>query len=54
MLDREAHDWERLRREGFRLLPHGWRGRALALLNADHSLLPHRPGIVEPPITLQV
>jgi CDP-glycerol glycerophosphotransferase (TagB/SpsB family)/glycosyltransferase involved in cell wall biosynthesis len=50
MIDRGAQDWERLRKDGFRLLPHGWRGRALALLNAEHLISSHLDQYIVAPL----
>lgn len=40
LLDRASTDWERLNKEGFRLLPQGWL-RKLLILNAEHIISSH-------------
>lgn len=40
LMERSSHDWERLRREGFRLMPKGIL-RNLLILNSDHILSSH-------------
>jgi glycosyltransferase involved in cell wall biosynthesis/CDP-glycerol glycerophosphotransferase (TagB/SpsB family) len=50
VLDRDSEDWNRLAREGFRLVPYGsWRWRAL-LLNARHVLSSHVNAYVTNPL----
>lgn len=41
VLRRTSHDWDRLKREGFRLLDFGSVGHKLALLNSDHLISSH-------------
>lgn len=41
VLRRTSHDWERLAREGFRLLPFGSFAHRIALLNAKHVISSH-------------
>ena len=46
VLSRESHDWERLEREGFRLIPFGSMEHKLALLNAKHLVSSHADAFV--------
>jgi hypothetical protein len=50
LLARGSADWDRLKGEGFRLLPHGGRRSTLALLQADHLISSHADRYVVDPI----
>lgn len=41
VLRRSSHDWERLKKDGFRLLEYGSVSHKLAMINADHVISSH-------------
>jgi glycosyltransferase involved in cell wall biosynthesis/CDP-glycerol glycerophosphotransferase (TagB/SpsB family) len=45
-LKRRSHDWRRLKREGFRLVPFGSLRHKLLLLNCDHLVTSHADGYI--------